>query len=227
MVQRNVIVRRLLAVEALGSCIVIATDKTGTLTVNQLSVRCIAFPDGNRWEVSGQGVIPQGTIVTPRGVPSREEQAQLAQFCHVTVLANEGFLGQSDSGWSHHGDAVDVAFLVMAYKAGITRAEMERIFPEVATIAYESEQLFSASLNEVDGRSCAFVKGAFERLLPMCATMSVFGQDVPLDSALINQQAHVLASSGYRVLALASGNVELSQDDTYTDTHLHGLTLLR
>lgn len=226
MARRNVIVRRLLAVEALGSCTLIATDKTGTLTVNQLTARCIAFPNSDVWEVSGEGVVPDGTILTSRGTPSAEEKTLLERLCQVAVLTNEGFLGRTDSGWSHHGDAVDVAFLVMAHKAGVIKAEMSNTFPEIASIPYESERLFSASLNEVNGRQCAFVKGALERLLPMCTTMATPGHDMNLEQALIEQQAHALASEGYRVLALATGEIELGPSGIFTEEKLQGLALI-
>jgi len=225
MARRNVIVRRLLAVEALGSCTFIATDKTGTLTVNQLTIRSIAIPNGEVWGVSGEGVVPEGTILTPRGTPQEEEKVLLERLCQVAVLTNEGFLGRTDSGWSQHGDAVDVAFLVMAHKAGIVKAEMANTFPEIDSIPYESERLFSASLNEVSGRSRAFVKGAFERLLPMCTSMAIPGQNVAIEESL-EQQAHSLASSGYRVLALAAGDVELGLGEVFTEEHLQGLTLV-
>ena len=226
MAKRNVIVRRLLAVEALGSCTFIATDKTGTLTVNQLTARCIAFPNRDVWEVSGEGVVPDGTILTPRGAPSAEEKALLERLCQVAVLTNEGFLGRTDSGWTHHGDAVDVAFLVMAHKANVVKAEMANTFPEIASIPYESERLFSASLNEVNGRQCAFVKGALERLLPMCTAMATLGQDVTMEQGLIEQQAHTLASGGYRVLAFAAGEIEPGSGEIFTEEHLQGLALI-
>jgi len=226
MARRNVIVRRLLAVEALGSCTLIATDKTGTLTVNQLTARKITFPNNETWEISGEGVVPKGNILMPRGIPSVDETAMLERLCRVAVLTNEGFLGRTDSGWSHYGDAVDVAFLVMSHKAGIVKAEMINAFPEITSIPYESERLFSASLNEVNGMQCAFVKGALERLLPMCTTMAMPGQDVPIEKVMIEQQAQVLASQGYRVLTLAEGEIELGQDELFTDKHLRGLTLI-
>ena len=226
MARRNVIVRRLLAVEALGSCTFIATDKTGTLTVNQLTARCIAFPDSDVWEVSGEGAVPDGSILTPRGTPSADEAALLERLCQVAVLSNEGFLGRTESGWSHHGDAVDVAFLVMAHKAGVVKAEMANTFPEIDSIPYESERQFSASLNKVNSRQRAFVKGALERLLPMCATMATPGQDVTMEQDLIEKQALALASGGYRVLALAAGEIELGQGEIFTEEHLQGLTLI-
>ena len=226
MAKRNVIVRRLLAVEALGSCTFIATDKTGTLTVNQLTARCIAYPNSDVWEVSGEGVVPEGIIRRPYGTPTTEEKVMLERLCQVAVLTNEGFLGHTDSGWSHHGDAVDVAFLVMAHKAGIVKTEMTNTFPEIASIPYESERLFSASLNEMNEGKCAFVKGALERLLPMCTTMATPSKDVTLEHDLIEQQAHSLASGGYRVLALAAGVIEQAPGEIFTEEHLQGLTLI-
>lgn len=226
MVKRNVIVRRLLAVEALGSCTLIATDKTGTLTVNQLTARCIAFPNQPLWEVSGEGSIPEGIILTPDGKPSTDEATLLDRICRVAVLTNDGFIGRTDSGWTHHGDAVDVAFLVMAHKAGVVKAEMANSFPELASIDYESERQFSASLNQANGNQCAFVKGAFERLLPMCTSMATPGRDLAITPEIIEQQAHSLASGGYRVLALASGEIELTEEEIFTEEHLRGLTFI-
>ena len=226
MSRRNVIVRRLLAVEALGSCTLIATDKTGTLTVNQLTARSIAFPDRDVWEISGEGIVPDGSILTPRGTPTAAEAALLERLCQVAVLTNEGFLGRTDSGWSHHGDAVDVAFLAMAHKAGVVREEMVNTYPEIACIPYESERLFSASLNKVNGKQYAFVKGALERLLPMCTSMAMPGQDVAMEQQLIEQQAHKLASGGYRVLALAAGEIKLGPGGLFTEEHLRGLALI-
>jgi len=226
MARRNVIVRRLLAVEALGSCTFIATDKTGTLTVNQLTVRSIVFPDGGAWQVGGEGAVPEGTIQKQHAASSADEAALLQRLCQAAVLTNEGFLGRTDAGWSHHGDAVDVAFLVMAHKAGVVKADTDNSFPEIASIPYESERLFSASLNEVNGKKTAFVKGAFEKLLAMCATMAMPGQDVAIEAALIEQQAQVLATDGYRVIALAAGEIELAADEIFSEEHLRGLTLI-
>jgi len=226
MARRNVIVRRLVAVEALGSCTFIATDKTGTLTVNQLTARCIAFPNGELWDISGEGIVPDGTIQTPRGEPTAEESKLLQRLCQVAVLTNEGFIGHSDSDWTFDGDAVDVAFLVMAHKAGISKVETINKFPETNIIPYESERQFSASLNEVDGGQCVFVKGALERLLPMCSTMSTIGPDIPMQQAQIEQQARTLAGKGYRVLALAAGEIKLKPGEIFSEEHLKDITLI-
>jgi len=226
MARRNVIVRRLLAVEALGSCTFIATDKTGTLTVNQLTARKIILPDSVAWTISGEGAIPEGVIEKHNGVATAEESALLQRLCQAAVLTNEGLLDRAGSGWTHSGDAVDVAFLVMAHKAGIVKAEMDNHFPEIDSIPYESEKMFSASLNQADGKTCAYVKGAFERLLPMCEMMAVPGKDVAIEKAQVEQLAQTLASKGYRVIALAAGEVEMGEHGTFGEEYLQKLTLL-
>ncbi len=227
MARRNVIVRRLVAVEALGSCTFIATDKTGTLTVNQLTARRIAFSQGEEYEISGEGVQPDGHILSPRGTPTPAEETLLERLCLAAVLAdNEGFIGHRDNQWSHHGDSADVALLVMAHKAGIIKEESLNAFPELAVIPFEPELRFSASLNRVNGAPQAFVKGALEALLPMCQQMATPEQDLPLDATLLEKQAQALAAQGYRVLALASGGIEAEAENHFTPEHLRGLTLL-
>jgi len=226
MARRNVIVRQLVAVEALGSCTFIATDKTGTLTVNQLTARKINFPALEPWTVSGSGVKPDGDIITPKGAPDAAEVALLQRLCKAAVLANDGSLNHRNGGWTHHGDAVDVAMLVMSHKAGISMAETLNSYAEVETIPFESERLFCASLNESDGKQYTFVKGAIERLLPMCSTMAGIESDVELDPLLLEQHAHDMASQGYRVIALASGEIAIAEDEVFSEEHLKNLTLI-
>ena len=226
MARRNVIVRQLVAVESLGSCTSIATDKTGTLTVNQLTVNRIVFPAIEPWQVTGSGFEPEGNIVTPQGSPSEAENILLDRLCQAAVLNNDGFLNHRDNSWTHHGDAVDVALLVMAHKAGITKADSVNACPEIETIPFESERLFSASLNEVEGKKCVFVKGGIERLLPMCSRMAGLGGDVAIDHSLLEKQAMEMASQGYRVLALASGEISPEEAEIFTEEDLHDLTFI-
>lgn len=226
MAKRNVIVRRLLAVEALGSCTLIATDKTGTLTVNQLTASSLVFPNDDAWEISGEGIEPEGEITLSQEAASADRVKMLERLCLAAVLTNEGFFGRTDSGWSHHGDAVDVAFLVMAHKAGVIKADSVKAFPEIGEIPYESERQFSASLNKVGSGKCAFVKGALERLLPMCTTMATPEEDVLIEPTLIEKQAQTLANRGYRIIALASGEVDVESDVVFNDGNLRGLTLI-
>jgi magnesium-transporting ATPase (P-type) len=226
MVKRNVIIRRLIAVESLGSCTCIATDKTGTLTVNELTARMIVMPKGDVWSVSGEGVVPEGRIEPPHESPSDEENALLKRLCLASILTNDGYLDMHDGGWVHYGDAVDVALLVMAHKAGIVKAGTVNVFPELATIPFESERLYSASLNRSGDRQCIYVKGAFEKLLRMCDRMALPGQDVPLDVERLEQEATRLASQGYRVLAVATGETDNLDVVNFCESNLQSLTLL-
>ena len=231
MARRHVIVRRLVAVEALGSCTFIATDKTGTLTVNQLTTRRIILAPNHEYEITGEGLDPNGQILSAEGTPAPHEQALLERLCLAAVLANnEGFIGHRDNQWSHHGDSVDVALLIMAHKLGIVKEESLNSFPEQAVIPFEPELRFAASLNQVEGRPQVFVKGALEALLPMCRSMATPEKDLPLDADKLEQQLHALATQGYRVLALASGPVDVDSEthlaEHFSAEHLQGLTLL-
>ena len=196
MSRRNVIVRRLVAVEALGSCTHIASDKTGTLTVNQLTVR--------------RAQLPGGPTLEP-GAP------ELGRLARAAVLANEASLFVRDGEWVGRGDTVDVALLRMALGLGIDREAAEQAAPPLAAIPYEPEQAFSASLNAEAGGARAFVKGAPEAVLAMCATP---------DTQAVRAQVHALAGEGYRVLALADGPLALRANESFSREHLHGLVFL-
>ncbi|MDH5483990.1 MAG: HAD-IC family P-type ATPase [Gammaproteobacteria bacterium] len=226
MAQRHVIIRRLMAVEALGSCTFIATDKTGTLTVNQLTVRRIVLPAQPAWTVTGEGMEVEGVVQTEQGMLSTGEQALLNRLCLAAVLPNDAFIGHRGHGWTHHGDAVDVALLVMAHKVAVVRDEAVNRYPELATIPFESERLFAASLNQQGSSSVVFIKGAMEQLLPMCQLMATIEGDVTLEPALIEQQAIDLAAEGYRVLGMASGSIQLNEGEVFSEEHLHGLCFL-
>ncbi len=226
MARRNVIVRRLVAMEALGSCTFIATDKTGTLTVNQLTVRRIVLPNQEAWMVSGEGINPVGEVYRENEATAIDDSI-LKRLCLAAILPNEGFLGKRDNQWTAHGDAVDIAMLVMAYKNGFSRPEIINSYPELSTIPFESELLYCASLNRVEGKHHAFVKGAFERLAPMCTQMTgESGNDIEISRDILVQQVNDLAGQGYRVLALASGEVVLESGEVFSEEHLKNLTLL-
>ena len=226
MARRQVIVRRLVAVEALGSCTYIATDKTGTLTVNQLSCRRIVVAGSTPWEVTGGTLEPKGSIVGEQGSLAPQAQELLERLCLAAVLTNEAFLDQRGSQWLARGDAVDVALLVMAHKAGRVQAEILGRFPQVAAIPFESEHRFSASLNRMDDGYHAFVKGALESVLPMCERMAAPGGSRPLDGEEVEREALELAQQGYRVIALASGPIDWREGEMFSPERLRGLELL-
>ena len=226
MAKRHVIIRRLIAVEALGSCTFIATDKTGTLTVNQLTAKRLVLPNGEIWGITDKGMDSNDAFVTSHETLSTQEQAWLDLLCKAAVLPNDAFLCHRDGGWTHHGDAVDVALLVMSHKAGVIKTEVEAESPEVGIIPFESERLYAASLNKVDSEQHIFIKGALERLLPMCTHMTSPDGLSTLDQQFMLDQAQQLASQGYRVLALATGKTSLQDNHSFTEDHLSGLTLI-
>lgn len=230
MSKRNVIVRRLMAVEALGSCTYIATDKTGTLTVNKLTVKKIVLAHGQNWDISGEGLDVEGEFQFHSEALGDSDAAQssdiLQRICMAAIMPNDGFIGHRDGGWVQHGDAVDVALLVMAHKAGLVQAEWLQRYPRRAMIPFESEHMFSASVHQTDAGQRVYVKGALERLLPMCTSMATLQTDVAVDETRLIEQAHALAIQGYRVMALASGSIGLAEDEILSVSHLRGLTLL-
>ncbi|NPV61748.1 MAG: HAD-IC family P-type ATPase [Methanotrichaceae archaeon] len=226
MAKKNVIVRRLVAVETLGSCNYIASDKTGTLTLNQLTARLISVFGQQTWEITGEGTIPEGCIRTVHGSPTEKEETLIRRIALVCALCNEAFLGLRNGEWVHHGDAVDVALLVMAHKAGVVQPEARAAFPQVDQIPFESERQFSATLNRVDGGLQVLVKGAPEKIVRMCSYMAAPEGDCQLDHGMLDTQAQSLANSGYRLLALASGNIDLKPGESFSEEHLRGLTHL-
>ena len=205
MAKRHVIVRKLAAVESLGSCTVIASDKTGTLTVNQQTAKAVVLSDGERVEVGGQGYNDEGQITMDNNEdPPKDVRSRLEALARDAILCNEAVLRKSDGQWVHSGDAMDVALLAFGYKLGLDPQDVRDRFPMLAHIPFESEHRFAATLNRLDGEDTLTVKGAVETVLSFCDRMQTSEGIVPLDRHFIEQQALQLAEEGYRVLAFAS-----------------------
>lgn len=225
MARRNVIVRRLVAAETLGSCTMIAADKTGTLTINELTVRRILLPGEEAIDVSGGGMVPEGQLQIPPSASDKAEEMAV-RLARAGVLCNEGFLGRRDGEWVHHGDAVDVALLVLAQKLGLSSPLVQAKYPAIATIPFESERMYAASLNRIDGKAGVFVKGASETVLPMCESMLTAEGVGPLVREDLARVAEGLAADGYRVLAVAESRSRPEDSASLAEEDLHGLVLL-
>jgi Ca2+-transporting ATPase len=226
MVRRSVIVRRLIAVESLGSCTYIATDKTGTLTVNQMTLRQLRFPNQGATTVTGEGLVPDGLILPPGDADPDAHERHVGRLALAGTLANEAFYGKRENEWVYSGDAVDAALLVFAHKARIHQPDLHERYPEIATIPFEPENRFSASLNRVDGKHLVSLKGAVETVLGMCDRMIADDGDVALVPEEILAQADAMAHEGYRVLALAGGVADDAGPDSFTRAQLRGLSFL-
>nr|WP_183704462.1 HAD-IC family P-type ATPase [Marinobacter oulmenensis] len=199
MARLNVIIRKLVAVEALGSCTLICSDKTGTLTVNELTIRKVMLPDGRQFDVTGEGVAPGGEI---QGLESTDPDT-LRELCVAGVLANESHLDYSGGEWVSQGDIVDIAFLVMAKKLGMSISELRTRQEQIALIPYESEKAYSGVVNRIGDQTLIYAKGSPEKMLAMCDRMSTTDGATAIDKAALEAQFNELASRGYRIIALA------------------------
>lgn len=197
MAKKQVIIRKLVAVEGLGSCTYIASDKTGTLTVNEMTIQRILLPDTSEYHISGEGIDLHGQITTING--SLDNQ-KLTLLSIAGLLANEAKLEKRQDNWHGQGDTVDVAFLVFAGKFGIDYQSARERNTEISSIPYESEHAFSASINQYEGETYLFIKGSVEKVLSMCSTSN--------NQEHIEQQSTHLAQQGYRVLGLACKKLE-------------------
>ena len=201
MAKRNVIVRKLTSVESLGSCTVIASDKTGTLTVNQQTVKKIHLSDGQQYDVSGEGYNGIGEISIEGKTVKPQKESALFNICKTAMLANESKLLLKDEKWEFYGDAMDVALLGMGYKAALQPETIHEEFPVQSLIPYESERKFSGAFYKEDNHIHLAVKGAVETILSFCHMQSA-------EIEKIHTTANQFASEGYRVLAFASGEVD-------------------
>ncbi|MCX7699608.1 MAG: HAD-IC family P-type ATPase [Gemmataceae bacterium] len=219
MAQRGVIIRRLAAVEGLGSCTLIASDKTGTLTCNELTVREAILPDGTDITVTGEGFVPTGEIRLNGRPLAQGDNAQLDALVRAAVLCNEGDLHPRDGHWIWRGDPTDLALLSLGHKVGLSREKLVQQYPQVAAIPFEPERQFAATFHRMGESVRGMVKGAPERVLNMCSSMSGGDRDRFL------HQAEVMAQRGYRVLALAEGPADHLDFDHLPET-LSNLTFL-
>ncbi|MBN1776061.1 MAG: HAD-IC family P-type ATPase, partial [Clostridiales bacterium] len=228
MSKRNVVVRKLTAVESLGSCTVIASDKTGTLTVNQQTVRRIALPNGEMAYISGQGYNPDGAVTGPEGRSLDDATLeQMRALSRTTLLANEGSLFQEEDQWIHYGDAMDVALIALGMKLSILPDELRAKHEILAQIPYESERKYAAAFYQFGESVMLGAKGAAETILGFCDKMYVGGKVRKLHSGEILEQAERMAAEGYRVLAAAERTCDdFRKKKEYGDETLSGMTLL-
>ncbi|MDH5391835.1 MAG: HAD-IC family P-type ATPase [Gammaproteobacteria bacterium] len=226
MAKRNVIARNLVAVEALGSATFIATDKTGTLTRNEISVESVGLPAEPVFILPSPGVINTDSGELIASTISQQQSEMLAQLAMACAMANEAFLGQRDGDWISHGDSVDVALLVLAHNLGLQRERLIQSWQPVAQIPFESSIRYSASLHQHDYASHVFVKGAVESVVAMCRSMNTANGMQHIEPELIFNQAQQMAQQGYRVLAGASAVISPLINNELHENDLQGLNFL-
>ncbi len=230
MSKKNVIVRKLTAVEGLGSCTMIASDKTGTLTVNQQTAKLVYLPSGELLEITGQGYNGIGEIENYNNL-KKDNQLALAKVIKSIVLANEASLWRSKKVWHSHGDSMDVAFLAIAYKAGFKIEEIKDSIVGLLDVSYESERRYAAKIyfDKNEKKTKISLKGSVDRVLDFCSFIKIDGQEVAIDKNVIKKKGIELASLGYRVLAVAEGECSIEETATlenFNDKKIKNLEFL-
>lgn len=208
MAARKAITRRLNAVETLGAVTVICSDKTGTLTRNEMTVTEVVTTQG-QYQVSGIGYQPEGELLYAKQPVILAGHPALTALIEVVAVANDSQLLEKDGHWQLVGEPTEGALLCLAEKAGFEREQHQRL----AVIPFESENKFMASLEQHrDGSRQVLLKGAPDRLLPRCTMqLNAQGQTEPLDAVFWQQQLTELSSQGLRVLAAAGKDTQQTE----------------
>lgn len=206
MAKQNVIVRKLKAAESLGSCTVIASDKTGTLTMNQQTAKKILLPNGREYDVTGSGYDLSGSV--------KGESLEYAEEIGLLgVLNNEAKINKNELS----GDSIDLAFLVLGEKLKIKKDDIKIL----ESVPYESENKYSAVFYEQDGKNYCTAKGSLEVILDFCTKVNFLKNK---DIKKLQDQNDKLASEGYRVIALAKGEIE--KQNKYTTKDIKNLCFM-
>jgi len=228
MARRQTIIRKLPAVETLGSTTVICSDKTGTLTQNQMTVQEIVA-GGRLYHVTGSGYEASGKIHFEQAPVVVGENVALIETLGAGLLCNDSRLVPNDAGHTTvQGDPTEAALIVAAQKAGLSEPEMSGRMPRIETIPFASEYRYMATLHGADGApKTIYVKGAVEVLLEKCAhALDEAGQLVPLDKARVLLSAEEMAARGLRVLAFSRREMPSAHSGLEHDQVASGLTFL-
>ena len=226
MARQHTIVRRLPAIETLGSVSVICSDKTGTLTRNEMTVATIATVD-LVFAVGGVGYAPHGGFSLDGGEVEVADHPLLAEIARAGLLCGDASLSEVEYQWTIEGDPMEGALVVLALKAGLEADFERKSWPRTDAIPFDSQHRFMASLHhDHTGRGRIFVKGAPERILQMCAHHRGPEADGAVDADYWHARVDGMAAHGHRVLAVAVKEADPARPDLRFDDVEDGLTLL-
>jgi len=204
MAKRNAILRRLAAAESLGSCTVILSDKTGTLTQNKMMVQTIWTADG-RYRVDKDGLYGDVEDIESTSIMKLKEGTPLYLTLLAGVLNNKSSLQRQEDGIISKGDPTEVALLISGSQVGLWQEKLLADYPLLDEIPFDPNTRFSATIHKHNGRDTVFVKGAVERLVKMSDKIATSEGIQKMDSAEVIRQADSMARNGLRVLAMAIG----------------------
>ena len=226
MAHRHAIIRRLPAVETLGAVSVICSDKTGTLTKNEMTVQTVIAAD-TTVAVSGSGYAPEGGFARDGQTIAPDKDPLLQELARAALLCNDADLRQTEAGWQLAGDPTEGALLTLAMKAGLDLRQTRGDWRRTDVIPFESEHRFMATLNhDHAGHGFIYLKGAPERVLALCTHARSAQGDVSLDAGVWHARMDATAAEGMRLLALAVRNGDVETDLNFADIEDGGFTLL-
>ncbi|MFZ2163749.1 MAG: HAD-IC family P-type ATPase, partial [Sideroxyarcus sp.] len=226
MARHNAIIRRLPAVESLGSVTVICTDKTGTLTRNEMTVQRVITAD-RVFEVSGGGYAPRGELLIDGKETDISGDAGVLALVRAGLLCNDAALHESGGTWQVAGDPTEAALITLAMKAGMDPLLEHESLPRTDLIPFESEHRFMATLHhDHAGHAFIIVKGAVEQVLAMCNGHHASAENVQFDQLQWHGRMAETGALGQRVLALAQKPVEVGKRELNFDDMQGGFTLL-
>lgn len=206
MAKQKVVAKKLHSVESLGSCTVIASDKTGTLTVNEQTAKKIVLPNKMEYMISGTGYNTKGEVVG-------EKLSLAKEIAELGVLNNEAKFSTNEI----IGDSIDIAFLVLGEKMNVKTDNIKIL----ETIPYESENKYSAVFYKKGKETYCTIKGSIEKVLSFCKSINLLNS---FDTKKLEEQNEALAKDGYRVIAIANGVIK--EKDEYTEEDIKGLTFM-
>jgi len=226
MARRNTIVRKLPAVETLGSVTVICSDKTGTLTRNEMTVCSVALPDAI-YTVTGSGYVPEGDVMLGAEKIDIRNANPLAAIAHASLLCNDANVQEKDGQWQLAGDPTEGALCVLGLKAGFDPVIEQRNWPRIDAIPFESEHRFMATLHhDHAGNGRIYLKGAPEVIFGKCTLQQRGKNTEPVDMAFWNEAMRSIASDGQRLLAVAYREVSMEKVSLEFDDVATGMVLL-
>ncbi len=227
MARRNAIVRHLPAIETLGSVSVICTDKTGTLTRNEMMVASV-LTGQHLFGLGGTGYEPSGPLTLADELAAPAEHAVLSELARAAALCNDAALRHKDGSWQVEGDPMEGALLAFAGKMELDARAEHAAWKRADAIPFDARHRFMATLHHHhEGHAQVFVKGAPERIVSMCrAQRAADGASVPLDAAYWTDRAEAIAALGQRVLAFAARPAALEHTVLDHDGVDGSLTLL-
>lgn len=228
MAKQHAIIRKLPATETLGAVSVICSDKTGTLTRNEMMVATVVLSD-QTLIVEGNGYLPQGHFLSAADVVEPQQYPVLLWLCRAALLCNNAVLTEKNGQWLPEGDPMEAALLVLGHKAGMAPAELKASYPETDSIPFDSRHKYMATLHQYEDKACIVVKGAPEAVLTLSDTVWSESGDQSLDHSYWLQKIDNIAAGGQRVLAIAVKWLDaplerLTEQDLTTGLSLLGLT---